>query len=157
MLTYLVRVEQAVQRLSPEAVTGRAAPYAYACVPALPCKEVEFLPVFQVASVEAAQLYLEAGLDRLDVVNRLLDGLPLLHCCINKDLISECIVSRLREQVDLNWMGVTAIDLGKQCYLPQKEVWNGLLYFSVSSLYARSMGIIQHTSQAQYKSKQVCS
>ncbi len=113
--------------------------------------------MFQVASVGAAELYLEAGLDCLDVVNRLLDGLPLLHCCINKGLISECIVSRLREQVDLEWKGVTAIDLGIQCYLPQKEVWKLTWGFFLCSLYARSMGIIQHTFQAQYKSKQVCS
>ncbi len=81
--------------------------------PIIPHNELGHIPIFRAMSSETVLLYLESGLRDLGVVNEQYDGLPLLHSCVNKGIANEEIVRHLKDQVDVQWKGLTAIDWGK--------------------------------------------
>ncbi len=71
-------------------------------------------PPFCSISPEAVEIWLTAGLDDLDLVNRFHDDMPLLHFCIQRRLpLTRTILTHLKHQVTIRWKGSTPLEYGK--------------------------------------------
>ncbi len=116
ILRSFITVERKIQRwyLDEYCRTGR--PFAYNVATKLPPPRNECCqsPVFWAISAEGVEMFLESGLRDMKLTNDGSDGMPLLHCCIIKEIASKKIVTHLSDQIGLEWKGSTAIDLGRQ-------------------------------------------
>ncbi len=113
--TIVLEIEKEVQKIAPEEFfqTGRERPYNVAIALPPPHHECAQIPIFWASSSEIIDMFLGSGLREMKLINEPSDNLPLLHCCIIRDLATPRIVDFLSHQIDISWKGSTAVDLGR--------------------------------------------
>ncbi len=111
----MLEVEKKIQRLAPEEFyeMGRSLPYNVPTKLPPPHHDCAQIPIFWAKSSETIEMFLESCLRNVKLMNEPSDNLPLLHCCIIRELATPKIVAFLSDQIDILWKGSTAIDLGE--------------------------------------------
>jgi hypothetical protein len=72
-------------------------------------------PLFCTQTSDAVEMFLRAGLENLELVRT--DGMPLIHYCIHKDILTDTIIVYLYDQVNLWWNQSYPIECGEKYFI----------------------------------------
>ncbi len=73
----------------------------------------EVTVAFCASSPEALSILLDAEFPDVDMVCEAKEGMPLMHYCVAKGILTEAIADKLQHQIRLVWEGYLPVEFGK--------------------------------------------
>ena len=71
-------------------------------------------PAFAASTSVIVEMLLDAGFTDMELVSERREGMPLLHYCVARGILTEAIARKLSAQVGQEWKGLLPIDYGTE-------------------------------------------